>query len=1187
MPTARADARTQPAIARAALLAAALAASLLACAAPGPGGSRGPALDALAARETPDRAATFRGLPLPPNVPAERLELLTESELARAAAPLEDVLAALEQPEPPAPREPSAEALRLYIQGRAALVDGEPDRAISLLERAVDADPEAAAAWRDLGEARRRTGQRFTAGAAYREALAADPYERRALLRLGLEAAARRDAARAVDLLSRIDLRAHPGDPAEPYLVRDALGRALIETGRLRAGADLLALGAAVPDRFSRPTNLAEELEQLYRRRADAWTAVGDARARLDDPARALEAYQRAAEHPSFDPLGLLARRLYALLAQGRPAAAAAALTSAVGEEPVTIESAHTELVGYLASAAGAPRVMTALERDLAELQRSLPPAEAARLAGRFALARAAALPDRQAARLLRERLAEAPGDARAIDQLFARAAAGSPAGIAEQVAALIEESPLNERAYTRAAIRAAGDPRALLDAIDPDDPAPAAQLLRARLLLSLARFDDAEEVLLAIIERDRTFAPAVSALAQLLITQGRTAEASAVIDELDPAAGQPALLAKAAGLTAVGRAREALDLLRDAASAPDASARVALELGSLAERLQLYEEAAERYRQAKRADPQLEEAHASLIRLHAQSGPLADREVLLQAVRDLRDAVPSARTLRWLRAQELASTGQYAAAERALRDLAEESPDPPVVQALVSVWIATSSAADAEAWLRDQLDRRPDDTNLIAQLARSLSAQGKHAEAATRLRAELEQRPGDNALSAQLESILREHLDRAEEADELALARLQNAPPTVSAGLQKAGVYLRRDQPRRAAEELADAIRQAPGVQPQELQAALQLAQRLGADSRSDRDLRPLAIDVIGALVERGLALPEPAHRLRLLLMATAGTETAAIEDAVALAYEQTGEPANRAARAAAQSLVQQGRPRDAADVLRRAASAHPAALPDLGSLWLGVVAQHPYPDSAEALVTLLHDRGEAAQTAAAVMTGREEEDLTQDQAAAELAFAIAQQYGGQSNDDDAAARLYRVTLRYDPAHAMANNNLGYQILESGDNLDEAETLIQRAYDANPNSPAVIDSLGWVRYRRGIILDQTDADGNIVTEGAVTLLERAVEIARRENDPGLFELHTHLGDAYWRAGRQDKALEQWRAGRAAAQNLVDRLGAGIPRAVPDALENLQARLDAVEARELPPVAPSDAPGGPAAEEIR
>ena len=100
---------------------------------------------------------------------------------------------------------------------------------------------------------------------------------------------------------------------------------------------------------------------------------------------------------------------------------------------------------------------------------------------------------------------------------------------------------------------------------------------------------------------------------------------------------------------------------------------------------------------------------------------------------------------------------------------------------------------------------------------------------------------------------------------------------------------------------------------------------------------------------------------------------------------------------------------------------------------------------------------------------------------------------------------------LKLRPDEPELLNYLGYSWIDRNERLDEAIAMIAKAVAANPNSAAMIDSLGWGYYRKG------DFDK------ARVQLERAVEL-----EPGDPEINNHLGDLYWRTGRRLEAKFQW-----------------------------------------------------------
>jgi len=101
---------------------------------------------------------------------------------------------------------------------------------------------------------------------------------------------------------------------------------------------------------------------------------------------------------------------------------------------------------------------------------------------------------------------------------------------------------------------------------------------------------------------------------------------------------------------------------------------------------------------------------------------------------------------------------------------------------------------------------------------------------------------------------------------------------------------------------------------------------------------------------------------------------------------------------------------------------------------------------------------------------------------------------------------------LELEPDQPLVLNYLGYSWVEMGENLAEAQAMIEKAVEQRPGDGYIIDSLGWVLYRLG------DFDG------AVEHLGKAVEI--KPVDP---VVNDHFGDALWMVGRRIHARFQWK----------------------------------------------------------
>jgi tetratricopeptide (TPR) repeat protein len=104
------------------------------------------------------------------------------------------------------------------------------------------------------------------------------------------------------------------------------------------------------------------------------------------------------------------------------------------------------------------------------------------------------------------------------------------------------------------------------------------------------------------------------------------------------------------------------------------------------------------------------------------------------------------------------------------------------------------------------------------------------------------------------------------------------------------------------------------------------------------------------------------------------------------------------------------------------------------------------------------------------------------------------------------------RKILLTNPQHADALNALGYTLADQTDRLEEAKGYIKQALDLKPDSPAVLDSMGWVEYRLGNM------------QAALEHLQKAAEIS---NDA---EIASHLGEVLWVMGQREQALEIWKA---------------------------------------------------------
>ena len=141
------------------------------------------------------------------------------------------------------------------------------------------------------------------------------------------------------------------------------------------------------------------------------------------------------------------------------------------------------------------------------------------------------------------------------------------------------------------------------------------------------------------------------------------------------------------------------------------------------------------------------------------------------------------------------------------------------------------------------------------------------------------------------------------------------------------------------------------------------------------------------------------------------------------------------------------------------------------------------------------------------------------------QLGLTLAQ--AGRNRESIAQLEKYWRSRPLDP---NAMNALGYTLADSGAQLPRAEQLIRDALKSLPDNAALIDSLGWVRFRRGD------------NASALKELERAWQLSR---DP---EIAAHWGEVLWAADRKGEARGIWARGLArdpdskSLKKVIDRL---------------------------------------------
>lgn len=108
-------------------------------------------------------------------------------------------------------------------------------------------------------------------------------------------------------------------------------------------------------------------------------------------------------------------------------------------------------------------------------------------------------------------------------------------------------------------------------------------------------------------------------------------------------------------------------------------------------------------------------------------------------------------------------------------------------------------------------------------------------------------------------------------------------------------------------------------------------------------------------------------------------------------------------------------------------------------------------------------------------------------------------------------AEKYFRRLIETKPTSPQGYNALGYSLAERSERLEEAEILIDKALALAPDDFYILDSKGWVLYRRG------------KAEQSLDYLRRAYA-ARAEP-----EIAAHLGEVLWKLGHREEASKLWR----------------------------------------------------------
>jgi predicted Zn-dependent protease len=170
---------------------------------------------------------------------------------------------------------------------------------------------------------------------------------------------------------------------------------------------------------------------------------------------------------------------------------------------------------------------------------------------------------------------------------------------------------------------------------------------------------------------------------------------------------------------------------------------------------------------------------------------------------------------------------------------------------------------------------------------------------------------------------------------------------------------------------------------------------------------------------------------------------------------------------------------------------------------------ASRKWPDNTEIMYFLALGYDDTGKSAKAAQLLKALLKKAPDNAEARMQYAVISE---RDNDLPAAEENFRYLLAKNPANANVLNYLGYALADRGLRLEEAEVLISSAVALEPRNGAYLDSLAWVKLKRG---DVAAAKLNI---------KKAVKAIY--DDPVVWG---HAGDIYEAAGDSRTAWLAWK----------------------------------------------------------
>ena len=435
------------------------------------------------------------------------------------------------------------------------------------------------------------------------------------------------------------------------------------------------------------------------------------------------------------------------------------------------------------------------------------------------------------------------------------------------------------------------------------------------------------------------------------------------------------------------------------------------------------------------------------------------------------------------------------------------------------------AEAAEIYAGLSRAKSKGRVDDEAATRAASLYARAAKYKEALAQLDLALSASPGDEELLLQKQQLYLK-LNDLDGAVRTARQLIEGSPREPRYYALLADLYENNKQPEKAAEVYEEAEKKFPG------DPIIQLG--LAQHFRDAKDTARYNTYVKRAITNRELD-PESQVRLLIPYLQELARDTSRHAEGLGTAADLAKQhPANPAVQSFYGSILQEfGKGLEAAEQFKKVVELEPGKFDP----WRQLLSAYLAPQDADSLVVwsakaaklfptqaLVHFFSGVGQNykknySAAIRDINRAIDLQpeeNEELLADMYTSLGDAYNsaGQFKESDSA---YEKGLKLNPKNATVLNNYAYYLSVRGVRLNDAEKMSRQSLVIRPGEGTFLDTYGWILYKQGKYNDALD------------YIQQAVDAAGERADGTLYD---HLGDAQWRTGAKDKAVESWKRAR-------------------------------------------------------